>query len=419
MADGDDAGRRRPGDGSTAEPSEHRPGRSRGFATRAIHEGGWSGPVAEQPVSPPVWLTSDYLYEGLDHYADVINERRPGFVYGRYGNPTHIALNRVVASLEGAEAAWSFASGMAAMHTALTSLVRAGDHVVAQRTIYGGTFSLLRRVFAGYGIEATFADPEADAVAAAITPRTKVVVVETLANPTFRVPDVEGVGRVCADARISLVVDNTVATPYLFRALEVVGVTLVVHSTSKYISGHSDVIGGAAAGTRAVIDPIRALAIDQGTTSGAFEAWLALRGVQTLPLRMERQCATALALATALNDHSKVKAVGYSGLPGHSDHGRAASLFGGAGFGAMLSFDLKGGYDTASRMCDALGVARVGSSFGGLRTEVCHPGTTSHRQLSPDEREAAGITDGLLRVAVGGEDPEDLVEDFVQALDKA
>jgi len=216
----------------------------RGFATRAIHDGDRWEPVAEEPVSPPVWLTSDYLYEGLDHYADVINERRPGFVYGRYGNPTHLALARVLASLDGAEAAWPFASGMAAIHAALTALVTTGDHVLAQRTLYGGTFSLLTKSFAGYGIETSFVEPEADAVASALTARTKAVLLEPLANPTFRVSDVEGVASVCGERAIPLIVDNTVATPFLLRPLEIPGVTVVVHSTTKYINGHSDAMGG-------------------------------------------------------------------------------------------------------------------------------------------------------------------------------
>jgi cystathionine beta-lyase/cystathionine gamma-synthase len=398
---------------------EHQPGSRPGFATRAIHEGDWAADVAEQPVSMPVWLTSDYLYEGFDHYADVINQRRPGFVYGRYGNPTHVALNRVLASLEGAEAAWSFASGMAALHTSLTAMLRNGDQLVAQRTLYGGTHALLTEVFPGYGIETTFVPPEAASVAGALRPETKAVLVETLANPTFRVSDVAGIAAVCAERGVALVVDNTVATPLLLRPLELAGVTLVVHSTTKYVNGHSDGIGGAAAGSGELIDRIRALGLEQGTTLGAFEAWLTLRGVQTLPLRVERQCATALALATALEGHPKLSAVGYAGLPSHPDHERARALFGAAGFGGMLALDVRGGYDAAARMGDALRIARVGSSFGGLHTEVCHPATTSHRQLSADERVEAGIGDGLVRVSVGGEDPSDLTEDFLHALEKA
>jgi cystathionine beta-lyase/cystathionine gamma-synthase len=370
-------------------------------------------------VSPPVWLTSDYLYEGTEHYADVINERRPGYVYGRYGNPTHTALHRVIASLEGAEAAWSFGSGMAALHTALTALLRAGDHLVTHRTIYGGTFVLVRDVLPGYGIEASLVEPEAGPVAAALRPNTRAVLIETLANPTFAVSDVVGIARVCAERSVQLVVDNTIATPYLCRPLELEGVTLVVESTTKYLGGHSDLVGGAVAGSREMVDRIRHLAVEQGTTGGAFEAWLTLRGVQTLALRMERQCETAIGVAELLSGHPKVEAVGYAGLPSHPGHDRASSLFDGGPFGAMLSFDLAGGYEAVQRVCDSLRVARVGSSFGSLRSEVCHPATTSHRQLSAQDREAAGIGDGLVRVAVGGEDTEDLLEDFARSLEKA
>jgi cystathionine beta-lyase/cystathionine gamma-synthase len=392
-----------------------------GFSTRAIHEGDLPTPsaIAEQPVSPPIWLTSDYLYEGLDHYADVINERRPGYVYGRYGNPTHVALNRVIASLEGAEAAWSFGSGMAAIHTTLISLLKAGDHVVAQRTMYGGTFALLKKVFPSYGIDVTFVDPVAESVEGAIRPNTRAVLVETLANPTFRVSDVIGIAASCAQAGIPLVVDNTIATPFLFRPLDLEGVTLVVDSTTKYLGGHSDLIGGAVAGPAELVDRIRHLAIEVGSTGGAFEAWLTLRGVQTLALRMERQCANAIAVARVLAEHPNVAGIGYCGLIEHPDHGRATELFGGVGYGAMLSLDIRGGYEAALRACGSLRVVRVGSSFGSLHSQVCHPGTTSHRQLSAEEREAAGIGDGLIRVAVGGEDPEDLVDDFMQALEKA
>jgi cystathionine beta-lyase/cystathionine gamma-synthase len=375
--------------------------------------------IAEQPVSPPVWLTSDYLYEGVDHYADVINERRPGYVYGRYGNPTHTALHRVLASLEGAEAAWSFGSGMAAIHTALTSLLKSEDHLVAQRTIYGGTFALLKDVLPGYGIETTLVEPEADAVAGAIRPNTRVVLIETLANPTFRVPDVVGIASVCSERDVRLVVDNTIATPYLVRPLEVEGVGLVVESTTKYLGGHSDLIGGVVAGSRDLIDRIRRLALEQGTTGGAFEAWLTLRGVQTLALRMQRQCSTAMRMAEMLAEHPKVDAVGYPGLSSHVDNQRAAGLFDRGLFGAMLSFGLRGGYEAVQRACDSLRVVRVGSSFGSMHSEVCHPATTSHRQLSAGERDEAGIGDGLVRVAVGGEDVDDLLADFAQALEKA
>lgn len=396
-------------------PAERLPG----FSTRAIHDGDMAqGGIAEQPVSPPVWLTADYVYDSLEHYTDVINERRPGFVYGRYGNPTHVALHNVLASLDSAEAAWSFASGMAAVHTAITTLVEKGEHVVAQRTLYGGTYGFLTKMAPRYGIEASFAEGEAGAIGSAIRPSTKLVIIEPLANPTFDVVDVRGIAAVCAERGVPLLVDNTVATPLLLRPLQVEGVTLVLHSTTKYIGGHSSLMGGSIAGDRGLIDRIRHFAIDQGSTAGAFEAWLMLLGIQTLPLRVERQCSNAMAIARFLNEQPKVAKVGYSGLPNHPGHERAKALFDAGRFGPMLSFTLDGGFEAAARMCDSFRVIRVGSSFGSLHSMVAQPATTSHRQFSKEDREAAGISDGLIRFAVGGEDADDLVADLAQALEK-
>ena len=389
-----------------------------GFSTRAIHAGE-AAPETQRPVSVPIWLTAHYGYDSLEEYADIMQERRPGYSYGRYGGPTHTALHDVLASIDDAEAAWSFASGMAAMHTVLTTLAETGGHVVSQKTVYGGTFALLATVFPRYGIEATFVDPEADEVAKAIRDDTAFVGVEPLANPTFRVTDLRGIAAVCNERDVPLVVDNSVASPYLLRPLTIPGVTLVVHSTSKYIAGHADVIGGSVAGSQELIDRIRHMAIEQGTTAAAFDDWLVLRGVQTLALRMERQCANAMAVANALASHPKVADVGYAGLPSHPDHARASDLFERGLYGAMLSFTLEGGYEAASRWAKGLRVAVVGSSFGGMWTEVTHPASTSHRQFPPAEREAAGIGDGLIRVAIGAEDPEDLVVDFLQALEDA
>ena len=392
---------------------------SRGFTTRAIHDGSVPQTIAEEPVAQPIWLTADYFYDSLEHYADVINDRRPGYVYGRTSNPTHTAFHRVMASLEGAEAALSFASGMGALHSTLTALVESGGHVVAQRTVYGGTFHLLHGILPGYGIEVTFVDPTPEVVGAAIRQETRAAVVETIANPTFRVTDLRGVAGVCAERGVPLVVDNTVATPYLLRPLRIDGVTVVMHSTSKYIGGHSDLIGGSVAASSQAVQRIASMRLDQGTNNGTFDAWLALRGVQTLALRLERQCANAARLAEWLHAHDAVANVGYSGLPDHPDYQVAASLFDGPRFGAMLSFTLEGGYAAASIACKGLRIARVGSSFGGLHTEVCHPATTSHRQMSDADLAAAGIGAGLIRVSVGAEDVDDLIADFDQALGSA
>jgi cystathionine beta-lyase/cystathionine gamma-synthase len=291
--------------------------------------------------------------------------------------------------------------------------------MVAQRTLYGGTFALLKSVLSGFGVETSFVPATAQDVSTAIRPNTRAVLVETLANPTFRVSDLPGIAAVCAEAGVPLLVDNSISTSYLIQPMATEGVTLVVNSATKYLGGHADLMGGVVVGNPERIGRIRHLAIELGTTAGAFEAWLALRGVQTLALRLDRQCASALTVAAALADHHAVTDVGYSGLPGHPDHRLATELFGGERYGAMLSFSLEGGYEAARRVCDALQVVRVGSSFGSLRSEVCHPATTTHRQLAPEDREVAAIGDGLIRVAVGGEDPEDLVDDFLRALEKA
>jgi cystathionine beta-lyase/cystathionine gamma-synthase len=387
------------------------------FSTRAIHA--WDlGSSGNDPAAMPIWLSADYLFDGVEHYADLLSGQRPGYAYARFGSPTHTGLHQVLASLEGAAAAFSFASGMAAMYSSLTALVETGDHIVADRGIYNTSYTLLQSFLPRFGIRTTFAAPEADAVAQAMEPATRLVVIDSIATPTFRVADVAGVAEVCAASGAPLIVDNTIATPYLLRPLDLPGVELVVHSSSKYIGGHSDLIGGSVAGSKELIDRIHEVAKQQGTIAGVFDAWLALRGVQTLALRMERQCATAVALAGFLAGRAEVRAVGYAGLPGHPDHERAVKLFGGASFGAMLSLSLRGGYDAAVRFCDALRIARVGSGFGGLRTEVRHPATTSHRFLTEEQRILLGIDQGLVRIAVGAEDVEDLIADFTHALDQ-
>jgi cystathionine beta-lyase/cystathionine gamma-synthase len=390
--------------------------RSLGFSTRAIHARSSGSRSDVEPAAVPLWLSSDYLFDGIAHYADLLSGERPGYAYARFGSPTHTDLHEVLASLEGAEAAFSFASGMAAVLTSLTTLVEAGGHIVADRGVYNTTYTLLASFLPRYGIRTTFVEPEAEAVDQAIEPVTKAVFIDSITTPTFRVADVAGVAEVCAARGVPLIVDNTIATSYLLRPLEFSGVELVLHSTSKYIGGHSDLIGGSVAGSAELVGRIHEVAKQQGTIAGVFDAWLALRGVQTLAIRVERQCATAMTLAGVLAAHDEVGTVGYSGLVDHPDHQRAVELFGGTYFGGMLSLCLRGGYEAAVAFCDALRIARVGSGFGGMRTEVRHPATTSHRFLTEEQRLGAGIDQGLVRVSVGAEDAEDLIDDFIQAL---
>jgi cystathionine beta-lyase/cystathionine gamma-synthase len=386
-----------------------------GFLTRAIHEGRFDDRVREVPLSTPVWLTSEYEYVNFDHYTDVISGRRGGFVYGRGGSPTHSSYHRLLASLEGADSVWSFSSGMGALSTIFLSHLRPGGHMVAQRRIYGGTSTLVRNLADRFEMNATFVEAEIDSVAGPIRESTQMVLVETLANPTLEVVDLEAIGQLCRELGVLFVVDNTLATPYLVRPIEWAPDAIVVHSATKYLGGHSDLVGGTVAAARASVDRIREASIELGTTSSAFECWLASRGLQTLGLRLAQQSDSAMKIAEWLTDRD-VRLLHYPGLASDSQHERAVRYLGGTHFGAMLSFELCSGVPGALDFADRLRVARVISSFGGLHTGVSLSYVHSHRQLSTDELEAAGITPGLIRVAVGGEDVADLFTDFDQAL---
>lgn len=379
-----------------------------GFNTRAVRSDKKQD-VNEIPLAAPIWQVAEYRYESAEHYAEVINENRPGQVYGRYGNPTLQVLAETLASLEAAEAGWIFSSGQAAVHAALMHFAGAGDRIIAARTLYGGTYGLFTKGAQRAGIKVDFFDatrgedlPPLDGA--------KAIFVESVANPTFETADLEALGR----AGIPLVVDNTVPTPALLNPIEL-GAELVIHSTTKYIGGHHDLIGGAIVGPSDRIGEIRHLAIEYGTTASALESWLALRGVATLGVRMDRHCSNAMAVAEFLEKSGKVERVLYPGLPSHAQYERTKRLL--KGFGGMVAVDL-GSQDAAWQFMDSLQLVRVGSSFGGVRSETSHPATTSHRQFSPEDRVAAGITDGLVRMSIGIEDEQDLVADFEQALER-
>lgn len=385
-----------------------------GASTAATHASDGAAQVDEQPLSFPIWQVADYAYESAEHYADVINERREGQIYGRYGGPTVERLASVLATLEEAEAGWVFSSGMGAIHAVLMALAGHGDRIVAARTLYGGTYGLFTDGCDRVGIEVTFADhTDVEKMAGSIV-GAKAVFVETVSNPTFEIADIEGIGSAAREAGVPLIVDNTVATPALLQPIAH-GATLVIHSTSKYVGGHHDLMGGAVLGPRDLIQEIRHLAVRYGTTASAFESWLALRGVATLALRMSRHSENAMMVAELLESSEEVERVIYPGLVSHPQHDRALKLL--KGFGGMVAADF-GSKARAWRFMDSCRIARVGSSFGGVRTELTHPATTSHRQFTEDDREAAGITDGLVRISVGIEEAIDLIRDFERALEK-
>jgi methionine-gamma-lyase len=390
--------------------------RKRGFNTRAVH-GARLPNVEQDPASVPIFQTSTWRFDTSEEYADVISFRRPGYVYGRgYGNPTVQALESVMAELEGTEAAYGFASGMAAIHTVVTSLARSGDRVVASPELYGGTYSLFHEILPRYGIEVQFVSPHDPDAVATLLPGAALFYVETIANPVMTVADLTELGKRCRGAGVPAVVDNTFASPYLCNPAEV-GFEFVVHSATKYIGGHHDLVGGIVCTSADRRTQLRKTALDTGGAMQPLEAWLSLRGLVTLSVRMERHCANAQAVAEFLTSHPKVDRVHYPGLPSHPHHEIARREL--RGFGGMLSFDVEGGVEAGMRFCDALELAWIATSLGGHKTLVGHAASTTHRQLDPEARRAAGISDGLVRVSIGLEDPEDVIADFDQALEKA
>ena len=365
----------------------------------------------------PIFETSTFAFPDAGRLAKTIEQGKDaGFVYSRWHNPTRAALEDVLADLEGAEKAVSFSSGMAAISTVLATLLRADDHAVFSADLYGGTFSLARRLLPRWGIDVTIADSyRASDVLGALREETVLCYVETIGNPRVSVPDLEAIASGCRERGVRLVVDNTFASPYLCTPLSL-GADLVLHSTTKYVGGHHDLTGGVAAGDAATMDAVREFAIDLGGVPSPFDAWLALRGVATLSLRIERHCANALALAEMLEVHPKVAQVWYPGLCSHPDHEVAARIL--RGSGGMLAFELAGGVDAGKRFVESVRVARMAASLGGVHTLVIHPATVTHAQLGAQERRASGITDGLVRVSAGIEDAADIVADFERALER-
>lgn len=381
-----------------------------------------AAPIPTQsPLGLPVYRTAAWSFETADEYRDVLAGTRPGYSYSRIDNPTADAFAQGVAALEGTGVGTPvlgqpFASGMAAISTVLMALTQAGAHVVCSNQVYGGTYGLLRHVLGRFGVTTTFVDiADLEEVRAALRPETAVLWGETLANPTMTVADLPALAALAAEAGVLFAVDSTFASPAVCRPLEH-GVDVVVHSATKYIGGHSDVTGGVAVGSAELIARIRAARIDLGGSLSPDDAFLLHRGLATLPLRMDRQCASALELAEALADHPAVERVDYPGLPGHRDHGLAGKLFDRGRYGAVVTVTPRGGRDAGRALCDRLKLVAVATSLGGTHSKVSHVASTTHRQLDDAALAAAGIGAGAVRISVGLEDVEDLLADVTQAL---
>jgi methionine-gamma-lyase len=388
----------------------------RGFTTRAVRQE--ADPRGAEPISVPIYQSATFGFEDPDELARWIREGKDaGHVYTRWNNPTREALERVMAGVERGERAVSFGSGMAAITTALAALVEAGDHVVSTPDLYGGAFALMTAILPRWGIEATLAPSHrAEDLIEAIRPGTKVVYTETIANPKLTVTDLAVLAEACRERGVTTVVDNTFASPYLCTPLTL-GIDVVCESTTKYIAGHGDSVGGVVAGGAEALHEVREISVDLGGIMSPFDAWLTMRGLQTLGIRMDRHSANARALAELLDGHEKVSHVWYPDLASHPDHDVVAKQLRHAS--GMITFELAGGLDAGRRFMEAVEVPIVAPSLGATRTIVTHPATVTHTQMTDEERRASGIPDGMIRLSVGIEDPADLLEDIGRALEKA
>ncbi|MFF1507077.1 trans-sulfuration enzyme family protein [Streptomyces sp. NPDC058326] len=374
--------------------------------------------TGSRPLGVPLHQGHVFAFDSADALATAFTSG-DAFLYSRLGNPTVRTLEDAVARLEGGAAALSFASGMGAVNAVLLGLLSSGDHVIAQSCLYGGTYAVLTDLATRWGVDVTYVSGTDPAeVRAALRPETRLLYLETIANPTTRVSDLPALAAVAAGAGVPVAVDNTFASPLLCRPLDH-GADIVVHSATKYLSGHADVLGGVAVfKDTEVYGRVRHHAVEQGASTDPFAAWLTLRGMQTLSLRMERQCASAADLAARLAAHPAVEAVRHPALASHPDREIAARLLPGGG-GGVISVDLAGGREAGRTFVEGVRLASLSVSLGDVKTLVMHPASTSHHQLDATALAAAGIGPGTVRISVGIEHVEDLWTDMEQALRKA
>jgi cystathionine gamma-lyase/cystathionine beta-lyase/cystathionine gamma-lyase/homocysteine desulfhydrase len=374
------------------------------FSTVCIHAGQVPDP-ATGAIITPIYQTSTYVQEELG--------RHKGFEYARTQNPTRSALEGNLAAIEGGTAAFAFASGMAATSAVMT-LLQAGDHVVVTDNTYGGTYRLFEQVLRKYQLDFTYVDTSRlDEIERAIRPSTRMLFIETPTTPTLRLTDLAAASELGRARGVVVVVDNTFASPYGQRPIEL-GADLVVHSTTKFLNGHSDSIGGVAVAVRAEhVDWLRFVQNAEGAILGPMDAWLVLRGTKTLPIRMERHHANAQAIAEFLDAHPKVARVHYPGLPSHPQHALARRQM--RGFGGIVSFEL-GSFEKARTLLNHVSLAALAESLGGVETLISHPASMTHASVPPARRQAIGLTEDMVRLSVGIEDVDDLKEDLDQAL---
>lgn len=384
-----------------------------GLDTLAVRAGQLRGPEGEHTEA--MYLTSSYVFDSAAAAAARFSGEQPGNVYSRYTNPTVRYFQERMAALEGGEAAVATSSGMAAILSTCMALLKQGDHVVCSRSVFGTTNALFQKYLGKLGIGTTFVSlTDLDSWRAALRPETKLLFLETPSNPLCEVADLQAIGQLARDAGALLVVDNCFCSPALQKPLAL-GADIVVHSATKYLDGQGRCVGGVVVGRKQHMDEVLAFVRTAGPTMSAFNAWVFLKGLETLRLRMDAHCANAQRLADWLVAQPQIEQVYYAGLPDHPGHALAAAQQ--RGFGGVLSFKVQGGRDEAWRFIDATRIFSITANLGDAKTTIVHPATTTHGRLSPEDKAEAGITENLIRLSVGLEDAEDLLADLQRGID--
>ncbi len=395
------------------QPARDTSRKNHGPQTTAIHGGEPRRHGVNAPVGTPITRTSTFTFSNTEEMKQWAEGKSKAYIYTRYGNPTLTVAEEKIAALEGAEAAVVTASGMAAISSALLGALKAEDELISTAQLYGGTYRLMRDVFPDMGIKVHHVEADLAGIEKLVSRKTKVLYVETPTNPTLRLVDLNKAIAFAKNHNLISIVDNTFATPVLQQPLSM-GYDMVVHSATKYLGGHSDLIAGAAAGSKHWMDRVRHMVICLGGSMDPETAYLLIRGMKTLGLRVKKQGENAMAVAKFLEKHPKVERVHYPGLPSHADHALAERQM--RGFGSMLAFDVRGGLDAARRFCDRVQLFLLAASLGGVESLVVLPIYTSHYNMSKEELRRAGVAPGTVRVSVGLEDADDLIADLEQAL---
>lgn len=391
----------------------------KGFGTLAIHAGNFEKETFGA-LATPIYQSSTFYFDSCEQGGKRFAGEEGGYIYTRLGNPTTTVLEEKVAALEGAEACCAVGSGIGAVTSCLWSIAAAGKHIVADKALYGCTFAYLNHGMTRYGVEVSFIDTaDLEQVKKALKPNTCCVYLETPANPNLKITDLKAVSKIAHDynPEIMVVCDNTFATPYLQRPLEL-GCDAVIHSGTKYLNGHGDVIAGFVCGSKDFITTVKFFGLKDmtGAVMDPFAAFLILRGLKTMEVRMKRHCESAQAIAEYLEKHPKVEKVYYPGLKSHEGHEIAAKQMHG-GYSGVIAFEVKGGMQAGIKFCNSLKLATIAVSLGDAETLIEHPASMTHSPYSPEERAAAGISDGLVRLSVGLENVEDIIADLEQGFE--